>query len=435
MNGPFLEIIGVFLLIFANACLALAEISIVSSRKARLKSMMEAGDKRAGVALDLAENSNDFLSALQIGVTLIGVMAGAVGGATISDDLERVMVAVPFLVPYAKFLSIGLVVSTITLLSLVLGELIPKRLGLSNPEKFACLVAPSVKLLCNISAPGVRLLTASTGAVLDSIGVEETPAAPVSQEELRILMDEGAKAGVFDSSETAIVSEALRLADRTVKEIMTHRRKVLWIDLLEPIEESVKKMKRTGHVWFPLAEGSLDKVIGIINAKEVLAAVLDKKEINLRDFAKPPNVVPDKNSALDALDKFKQSRIHTAIVCDEYGGVQGVLSLTDLLEAIVGDIPTLEDQTLFNFIRRSDDSFLFDGITHVSDIDQLLHLNLCAADGGDYKTLAGFVLNKLGTVPATGQSFSHQGYRFEVVDMDRNRIDKILVTRDGSSGP
>jgi len=429
MNAPLFEIIGVFLLIFANACFSLAEISIVSSRKARLRSMLEAGDKRAGVALDLAENSNDFLSALQIGVTLIGVLAGAVGGATISDDLEVILLKVPLLVPYAKALAIGVVVSTITLLSLILGELIPKRIGLSNPEKFACLVAPSVKLLCTFSAPGVRLLTASTGAVLDSIGVEETPQAPVSQDELRILMDEGEKAGVFETSETAIVSEALRLADRTVKEIMTHRRKVLWLNLLDPIEENIRKMKQTGHVWFPLAEGSLDKVIGIINAKEVLAAVLDKKEIQLRDFAHSPNVVPDKNSALDALDSFKQSRIHTAIVCDEYGGVQGVLSLTDLLEAIVGDIPTLEDATVFNFVRRSDDSFLFDGVTHVSEIDQLLRLGLSSHDS-EYKTLAGFMMNKLGSVPTTGQSFVHHGYRFEVVDMDRNRIDKILVTKE-----
>jgi putative hemolysin len=430
MDAPLIEIICVLLLILANACLALSEISIVSSRKARLKSMLEAGNSRAGVALHLAENSNDFLSALQIGVTLIGVMAGAVGGATISDDLEKIMITVPFLVPYAKPLSIFIVVSLITLLSLILGELIPKRIGLSNPEKFACIVAPGVKLLCTISAPGVRLLTASTGAVLDTFGVEETAPAPVSQEEIRILVDESTKAGVFEASERDVVSEALRLADRSVKDIMTHRRKVTWLNLLDPFETNLRKMKSTGHIWFPVAEGSLDKIVGILNAKEVLTAVLDRKEVQLSDFVKTPNIVPDKNSALDALDKFKQSHIHTAIVCDEYGGVQGVLSLTDLLEAIVGEIPTLEDHTIFNFIRRKDDSFLLDGVAHISQVESLLQTRLSTSGDTDYKTLAGFMLSHLGNIPTSGQFFTHHGYRFEVLDMDRNRIDKILVKKE-----
>lgn len=430
MSPPIFEIIGVLVLVLANACLALAEISIVSSRKFKLKSMMEAGNSRAGIALHLAENSNDFLSALQIGVTLIGVMAGAVGGATIADDLERALNMVPLLVPYSKALSIGVVVSTITVLSLVFGELIPKRIGLSNPEKYACFVAHGVRFLCNVCAPGVRLLTAATGSVLDVFGVQESTEPPVSQDELRILMDEGTKAGVFEQSEKEIVSEALRLADRTVKEIMTHRRKVVWINTNESFEHNLQKMKRSGHVWFPVAEGSLDKIIGILNAKEVLAAVLDKRELHLKDYARKPNVVPDKTSALDALNNFKQSRIHTAIVCDEYGGVEGILSLTDLLEAIVGEIPTLEDNTVFSFTRRNDDTLLLDGVAHISQVESLLGVNLAEPGGLNYKTLAGFMLHHMESVPTSGQHFSYKGFRFEVVDMDRNRIDKILVKRE-----
>lgn len=430
---PILEVTGVFLLILANACLALAEISIVSSRKVRLKSMLEAGNKRAGVALDLAEHSNDFLSALQLGVTLIGILAGAVGGATISDDLERVMLNIPFLVPWAKALSIAIVVSTITLLSLIFGELIPKRIGLSDPEKHACIVAPAVRLLCNLTAPGVKLLTGATGTILSAFGVAEISHPPISQEELRILMDEGAKAGVFEESEKEIVSEALRLADRTVKDIMTHRRKVIWINLSESLEHNVEKMKRTGHVWFPAAEGTLDNFVGIINAKEVLAAILDNRTVTLQDFARKPNVVPEKASALDALENFKQSRIHTAIVCNEYGGVQGVLSLTDLLEAIVGEIPTLEDHTLFTFIRRKDGSLLLDGVAHIAQVEGLLGVRLTAGSGSNFKTLAGFMLHHMESIPTIGQYFSYEGHRFEVTSLDGNRIDKILVTKEGSA--
>lgn len=425
-----MEIVIILLLIFLNGVFALAEIAVVSSRKARLLQWANDGDSRAAAALALAENPTRFLSTVQFGITLISTLAGAFGGATIADRLAAVLRTVPRLAPYSSSLSLVLVVLVITYLSLVLGELVPKRLALLNAERIAMAVAGPMRGLSRVAAPVVHLLTASTDLVLHVIGSRAPADPPVTEEEITMMVGQGAQAGVFEDAEPDLVRGVFRLGDLDVGAIMTPRLDIIWLDLDEPPAETQRRIHASIHSHFPAAHGSLDNVAGVVYAKDLLARSLAGEPFDVSALLVPPLYVPESLPALQLLERFQQSRIHIALVIDEYGGIQGLATMTDVMEAIVGDLSSIREPMDPEIVRRDDGSWLLDGMLSTAEFKEALHLReMLPNEGhGDYQTLGGFVMMTLGRIPTPGEHFDYQGLRFEVLDMDGHRVDKVMVT-------
>ncbi len=422
------EIIIIFLLIIANSIFALSEIAVVSSRKAKLQQMKEEGNSGAKTALDLANEPTPFLSTIQIGITLIGTLAGAFGGATIAEELALVMEGTPALASHSQLFSIGIVVAGITYLTLVLGELVPKRVALSNPEKIASFVASPMSLLSRIAAPLVFVLTASTNLVIRILGIKPNDEPPVTEEEIKILIDLGTGAGVFEEAEKEMVERVFRLGDRRVATFMTPRSKIVWLDVDDTPETIREKTSGRSYSLFPVCKDDLDKVVGVVQAKDLLSHADEGDEFDLSGAVLPPLFVPESMRGLKVLERFKETGIHLAIVVDEYGAVQGVVALTDILEAIVGDIPHIDELTEPQMIRREDGSWLIDGMMQIDEFKEAFGVDeLPEEDGGLYQTLGGFVIIYFERIPSSGDHFDWGDLRFEVVDMDYNRVDKLLV--------
>ncbi|HRW83645.1 MAG TPA: hemolysin family protein, partial [Methanothrix sp.] len=416
------EIIIIFLLIIANSIFALSEIAVVSSRKAKLQQMKEEGNSGAKTALDLANEPTPFLSTIQIGITLIGTLAGAFGGATIAEELALVMEGTPALASHSQLFSIGIVVAGITYLTLVLGELVPKRVALSNPEKIASFVASPMSLLSRIAAPLVFVLTASTNLVIRILGIKPNDEPPVTEEEIKILIDLGTGAGVFEEAEKEMVERVFRLGDRRVATFMTPRSKIVWLDVDDTPETIREKTSGRSYSLFPVCKDDLDKVVGVVQAKDLLSHADEGDEFDLSGAVLPPLFVPESMRGLKVLERFKETGIHLAIVVDEYGAVQGVVALTDILEAIVGDIPHIDELTEPQMIRREDGSWLIDGMMQIDEFKEAFGVDeLPEEDGGLYQTLGGFVIIYFERIPSSGDHFDWGDLRFEVVDMDYNR--------------
>ncbi len=424
-----MEIAIILLLIFINSLFAMSETAVVSARKARLQTWAEEGDAKAQAALDLANHPTHFLSTTQIGITLVGILAGAFGGATIADQLAVYLGQVLLLAPYARPVSLALVVLLITYFSLVLGELVPKRLALFNPERIASAVAAPMRTLATVAYPIVRLLTLSTELVLRLLGVRQPNEPPVTEEEINVLIGQGARAGVFEDAEPELVRGVFRLGDREVGAIMTPRLDIVWLDLDEPPAENQRRIAESVHSRFPACRGSLDNVAGRVRTKELLVASLNCAPFDLEKVLLPPVYVPERASALQLLEQFKGSGIHIALVVDEYGGIQGLVTLNDVMEAIVGELPSHGDLSDRDVVRRADGSWLLDGMLAVDEFKDLLDLReLPNEERGDYQTLGGFIMMRLGRIPSAGDHFDYGGLRLEVVDMDGRRVDKVLVT-------
>lgn len=423
------ELFIVILLLIANGVFAMSEIAVVSARKARLQQWANEGNIRARTALELANAPNRFLSTVQIGITLIGILAGAFGGATIATKLAVVLDALPFLAPYGRALALGFVVLSITYLSLIIGELVPKRLALSSPERIAVAVAPLMRALSGLASPVVRLLSLSTDAVLRLLGVRPSAEPPVTEEEIRLLLQQGAQAGMFEAAEQAMVERVFRLGDRRVAAVMTPRTEIVWLDCHACLDDIQRTVTESVHSRFLVAQGTLDNVLGVVHAKDLLARALAGQPIDLAALARQPLYVPESMRALQVLELFKQSGTHIALAVDEYGGVQGLVTPSNILEAIVGDIPSAGELGEPQAVQREDGSWLLDGMLAVDEFKELFHLSaLPDEEQGVYQTLAGFVIMQLGRIPAVADRFEWEGLRFEVVDMDANRIDKVLVT-------
>jgi putative hemolysin len=423
---PLLEIAVVLALVLLNGFFAMSEIAVVSARPARLEALARRGRRGARLALGLARDPGRMLSTVQIGITLVGVVAGAFGGARLAEPLAAALARLPALAPFSAEIAYTLVVAAITYLSLIIGELVPKHLALRGPERVAALVAPTVDLISRISTPAVRLLESSSRLVLRLLGSEAQPAETVTEEEVRTLIAEGARIGVFHRQEQEMIERVLRLADRPVRAIMTPRVELVWLDVETEPDEIVRIIRESGHSRFVVGNGSLDDVLGVVHVRRLLENCLAGRRLDLRAAVRAMLVVPDSMPVSRALEALRQARVSMALVVDEYGEVEGVVTAEDVLEALVGDMPERRLGEEPAIVRRDDGSMLMDGLLAVDEVKLELGLDGLPEEES-YHTLAGFLLAQLGRVPVEGEAVLYGGWRFEVVDMDGRRIDKVLV--------
>ncbi|MDR6292389.1 MULTISPECIES: hemolysin family protein [Inquilinus] len=422
------EIVIVVLLILVNAFFAMSEMALVNARRARLQGMAEAGHRGARAALTLAEDPSRLLSTVQVGITLVGIFAGAFGGATLSVPLRDWLATQPVVGPWADGLSFALVVFAITYFSLIVGELVPKRIALNHAETIAARVARPMQRIASVGAPVVWLLQRSTELVLRLLGISSVQGQTVTEEEVKSLIAEGTEAGVFVEAEREMIEGVLRLADRSVRSIMTPRHEMVWIDLDDSPDEIRKTISSSGCSRFPVARGSLDELEGMVQTKDMLDRMLQGGPFDIAETMRPPLVVPDGTPALKLLQTFRSSAIHLAVVVDEYGSVEGLVTPSDILSAIAGEVGDLSiDADGYSIVRREDGSWLVDAMTPIDEVERLLRLRGLRSPEDDYHTLAGFVLWHLGRMPKVAESFVENGMRYEVMDMDGNRIDKVLV--------
>ena len=432
MSEVVTEIILLFVLILINGMFSMAEMAVVSSRRARLQASLEDGDQRAKTVLDLLDNPNDFFSTIQIAITLIGVITGAVGAQTFSHYLVDVLVKVPFLKGIAQPLSVLLISSLITYFSLVIGELIPKRIATNNPEKIAMAMCGPIRVLSKIFLPVVRILSFSTDLGLKVIGIKEVEESAVSEDEIKVMIEQGKQDGVFEENEQDIVESVFRLSDQTVDALMTPRTELDWIDLEAPVEESLKEIADSTYHYFPLVRGNPDNVVGVISSKALLDAYIRGCDIDLEKIAEPPLFVPESKPALSLLDDLKASESNFAVVLDEYGGFSGMITPYDLLNELVGDVTNIgeEPNDEEEVLVRDDGSWSFDGMIDIEEFKETIGVKELPDEARiGYQTLAGFILSQTGSIPAAGYSFDWNDFHFEIVDMDGLRIDRVFVNR------
>lgn len=421
-----MEILIILLLMIINGVFAMSELAVASARKTRLEQMSEEGNPRARTALELAKNPNRFLSTVQIGITLIGILAGAFGGATVAGNLEEPLRQIEPLADYSQPLAFGLVVLFTTYLSLVVGELVPKRLALLNPERVAVLVAQPMRWLSIIASPLVSLLSFSTESLLRIMGIRVLAGPDVTEDDIRALMRQGAREGVFAEEEEDMVVNVFRLDDVRVDAIMTPRTEIVWLDLEDPVEDNIRKITTTEHSYFPVCREDLDRVVGVLKAKALLGQQTSGAAIDLESLLFTPLFLPEVLSLSSVLKAFKRSGKHMALVISEHGGIEGMVTINDIMEEIVGDVDQEDPQV----ITREDGSLLVDGMLSVHRLRDVLQVESLPGDEEvDYQTLGGFVMDYLGKVPHAADFFEWAGLRFEVMDMDGNRVDKVLIQK------
>lgn len=425
-----IEITIIVILIVLNGIFALSEFAIVSAKRARLQQRADEGDTGAAAALELAEEPTPFLSTIQIGITLVGIFAGAYGGVTIAKGLAVYFTAIPSLAPYDEALSITLVVLVITYLTLIFGELVPKRIALNNAEKLAATVAKPMRLLSVIATPLVFVLSRSTEVVLRTLGIRETEEPPVTEEEIKIMLEEGTEAGIFEKAELSMVEGVFDLGDRRVASLMTPRPDIIALDLDDPDEENLRRMIISGRSNFPAFREDLESIVGMVSVKNVLARMVNVGSPDIKGAVTKPFFVLETISVLKLLESFKESGVHSALVTDEYGSIQGLITLHDILEAIVGDVRSAGEPVETPIVVREDGSWLIDGSTPVEDIKDILSVEAFPGeDEGQYHTIAGLIMYALNRIPSTGDYVELGDLRYEVVDMDGNRVDKVMVAR------
>ena len=427
MSDPGVEIVLIVALIVVNGVFALAEFAMASSRKARLQQRVDEGDQRAKTALALFEHPLDFLSTVQIGITLIGVLAGAVGGATLAERLAPQLERVPMLAAHASSIALVVVVLGITFLTLIVGELVPKKLALQNPEAIISAMARPMGVLTRVFSPLVRVLSSSTGLLLRSFGVKPRPDVPITEEELQVLLDQGRQAGVFEAAEQDMVEGVFRLTERRVFQVMKPRTEIVWLDINESDEVNRKRIAASPYSRFPVCADGLDTVLGVVKARDWLLS----NGAPLKRSAQPAYFVPETAMASRALDAFRARKPELMLVIDEFGGVQGLLTITDLLSEIVGGIDTSEPQA----VERQDGSWLVDGLLSIDDFKDRFEITGEMPDEDNYESVGGFVMMSLARIPKATDRFDWGGLRFEVMDMDGKRVDKVLVTHLPAAPP
>ena len=433
MSSTTFEILIILVLIIANGVFSMSEMAIVSARKVRLQQLANQGDPKAKAALKLAESPNHFLSTVQVGISLIGILTGAFGGATLANRVAVYIKRVPLLAPYSDPLSFGIVVLIITYFSLIVGELVPKRLALNNPERIASIVAIPMQALAAIASPVVYLLSASTDLILRVMGITASTEPQVTEEEIKILIEQGTEAGTFEEAEQDMVERVFRLGDRPVSYLMTPRPDIVWLDLEDSAEENRQKMVDSAYSRYPVCQGGLDNVLGVIPVTDLLARSFRGEPLDLTVGLRQPVFVPESTRGLKVLELFKQTITHMALVVDEYGVIQGLVTLNDIMSEIVGDVPSTDGQDQPQAVQREDGSWLLDGMLPVEDFLELFGMEEWQSEErGSYQTLGGFVITNLGRIPAAADYFEWQSMRIEVMDMDGNRVDKVLVVPKGN---
>jgi len=413
--------IGILLLL--NGVLAMAETALLSVRKARLQNESNKGDKRANAVLKLTENPNQFLSVIQIGITSIDLFIGALTGATLGVWINAQLDKFPVMAPYSGVISLLVGVLPITYLSLVLGELVPKRLALRDPEEVSSMVAAPMIFFSKLFSPIVRFLSFSTESVLKLMGVKISEEPSVTEEEIQLMIDQGTEAGIFEEAEHDMVEGVFSLGDQRIYSLMTPRTDIVYLDIKDSVEEIRTKIAESEFSRFPVRQDSLDAILGIVKARDLLVRSLGGEEIRLKDLVKPAFFIPETMFASRALEIFKEKSTELLLVIDEFGGLQGLLTINDILEEIVGQIEMEEPQAT----QRQDGSWLLDGMLEVDEFKEIFKLHALPHED-EYETLSGFVMVSLGQVPQTTDQFEWHGLRFEVIDMDGRRVDKVLVT-------
>ncbi len=418
------EVIILLILILINGLFSMAEISLVSARKARLEAQALKGDIDAKKALQLANHPETFLSTVQIGITLIGVLTGIYSGDSFKLPLQQWLLKFDWLAPYSSTIATTFIVIILTYLSLVLGELVPKRLGLSNPEKIAKSVAAPMRIVTWIMYPFIWLLGISANSIIRLFNIKTTD-NQVTEEEIKAIISEGTEHGAIEEAEQDIIERVFHLSDRNITSLMTHRSEITWIDGKKTIGNVKASLEDVIHSIYPVCEGNIDHIKGVVSIKDLFAAADSATVFSIMGEAM---YVPENNTAYQVLEKFKQTKIHHCFIVDEYGTVQGLMTLNDILEAIVGDIPQEEDEE-HEIIKRADGSFLIDA--QIPFYDFLSHFDktewMMEGDQ-DFDTLGGFIIHELEKIPTTGETLQWKNFSFEIVDMDNHRIDKILVT-------
>ncbi len=416
----------VLLLVVLNGLFAMTELAVVSSRKSKLQARAERGDRGARAALKLSEEPTQFLSAVQVGITLIGILAGAYGQATIAGELDRILeAAFPALVQYTEFFATAVVVVCITYVSLIIGELVPKRLALIFPETVASKMAKPISTLAIVLKPFVLLLTASTSGILKVMGVKDRDGSDVTQEEVATILAEGTSAGLIEPEEQEMIEEIMRLGDRPVRVAMTPRHEVFWIALDDPEEVVREEIRTCPYSRIVVArENDVDNPLGLVHKKDLLDALLTTGKIDVEPLVAEPAFIPQSTSVLKALEILKGSRVHMAFIVDEYGAFEGVVTATDILEMIAGDFDEGHDEEQAWIHQRADGSWLVDGQTDLDDLADTLGEDFGEHEG--FHTVAGLILHQISRVPDEGEVLQVGRFEVEVVDMDDRRIDKLI---------
>ncbi len=417
------DILILVLLLLLNSLFVMSEMAVVSARKARLQQQANEGNKRAATALNLAQHPNTFLSTVQIGITLVSVLLGALGGPAFSGPLAELFKRWPALVPYADSLALAVVVVLITTLSLVLSELVPKRIALHDPEKIAAAISGPMIFISKLFSPLVWLLGRATDSILRMMGIKPTNEPPVTEEEIQLLIDQGTEAGVFEEAEQDMVEGVFSLSDSRVYSLMTPRTDIVWIDITDSQNEIRRKISESPYSRFPVCQDSLDTVLGIVKARDLLTPPnLSSDDFKLKEKLRPAIYIPETMLASRALEVFKEKNAEIMFIIDEFGSLQGLLTLNDIIEEIVGDIEVEPQAT-----QRQDGSWLLDGMLEVDNFKEIFKVEALPHED-EYETLSGFVMMSLGRVPQAADHFEWNGLRFEVMDMDGRRVDKVLVT-------
>ncbi len=417
-------------LILANGLLAMSEMAVVAARKTRLQQRAEEGSEAAAQALKLTNNPGDFLSSVQIGITLVGILIGAFGTASLSRVLSQWLQGVTAVARYADVIAAVVVVALLTYLTLVLGELAPKQIALNQAERISMSIAKPMTQFARWTRPLVALLSGSSTLVLRILRLQTADEPHVSEEDVRILLDQGAQSGIFEPEEGEIVSQVFRLSDLQVGDLITPRTDILWVDHSASEDEIREQLVASGRSRLPVADGSLDHVVGVVLAKDVLSQCMSGQPINVDSVMAQPLFVPENMPALALVEHLKATHSKMALVIDEYGGLEGLVTVDDVMEALVGDIPQPEEPNSPDMVQREDGSWLVDGLVLLEDLEETLQLSELPIITERYRTVSGLVMALLGRLPETGDVTRWEGYRIEVVDMDGRRVDKVLVTSE-----
>jgi putative hemolysin len=424
------ELLLIAILILLNGLLVMAEFAIVAAKKSRLQHKAEQGDKQAADALSLAEEPTNFLSTIQVGITLISIVIGAFGGATTAESLALIIQGIPPLAPYSEALALATVVVVVTYFTLLFGEIVPKWIGMNDAERIASRVARPVRLLSWAMYPVVLFLSYSTEAVLRGFRLKKGTEPPITEEEIKILIEQGAEAGVFEEAEADMVEGIFNLADQKAGRFMVLRPDIVALDINETPEKTWIKMVESRRSYFPVYRDELDNFLGIVAIRDLWVQLVDGKPMDIESVITTPLFIPESVPLLKLLDYFRKEGLHIAMVVDELGNIQGLITLHDILEAIVGHLPSDDEPVEAEIVQRADGSWLMDGIVTVDDFRETIGVEIRPDEQADrFHTLAGFVMLQLQRIPKTGDHFEWKGFSFDVVDMDGMKIDKVLVSR------
>ncbi|MEO6040077.1 MAG: hemolysin family protein [Saprospiraceae bacterium] len=423
-----MDIAIILVLIVLHGLLVLGEMALITAKRSRLEGEKLKGNRNATIAINLLDNINNYLSAMQIGITLISVVEGAYGGVAIGHYLQPLVERVPFLYPYAEQISISTVIAIITYLSLIVGELAPKYIGIQYAETISLTFAPVMNFITRLTGPVSRFLSWSTKMFLRLLFIKPNDKQNISEDEIKLMLRMANQQGVLEAKESEFIQNILRFADRDAGTVMTHRNNVEWLDINAPAEENDRIINESGYTKFLVCDDDIENILGVVKLRDYIGN-RNKPAFNLRDILTQPLYVPESMNAIKILENFRKARNYFAVVVDEYGSTQGIITLHDLTENIFGALPDVDDVVALSIVKREDGSLLVDGMTPIDELEERINIKEFRFEEADYSTLAGFILYKLSEIPNVGDHFVSEGYRFEIMDMDKSKIDKVLISK------